>query len=147
MIKKTGRWTALLAILLVAAALVAPQGVAAGRPLRVERESASMYVPRNLRAPMTVEALDVSVTVYPGCMPRGGRIILHVSRDRTGKVVADFLPDQTFDKPVLIDFGEAKVVVWESPKGDIKIRTADVDGDGDGGEFWSDHFSRYSGFF
>lgn len=147
MLRKTKGLTVLLATLMVAVALVAPQGVAAGRPSRVERESASMYVPRNLRAPMTLEALDVSVTVYPGCMPRGGRIILHVSRNRNGEVVADFLPEQSFSRPVLIDFGDARVVVWESSKGDVTIRTADVDRDGDGGEFYSDHFSRYSGFF
>jgi hypothetical protein len=147
MLKKARRLTVLVVFALMAVLMIFPLEASAGRWPKAEREYATMYVPRNLRSPMTLEALDVSVTVYPGCMPRGGRIIMHVTRDRNGEVVADFLPEQEFSRPVLIDFGEAPVVIWESSHGDVYIRTSDVDGDGDGGEFYSDHFSRYSGFF
>jgi len=106
-----------------------------------------MFVPRNSTQDHTLTVGRVSVTVPAGALPQGGPVVLHVATDSEGRFRADFLPNYSFARPVLMKFGAAPFIYYHTGHDCIRIDTADIDGDGEGGEVWMGHFSRYSGWF
>lgn len=106
-----------------------------------------MRVPANAGEDYTLTVGEVSVTVPAGALPKGGPVIIHLTTDVDGQFRAAFLPEGEFARPVLIKFGSAEVVYYHDRNTLQPIYTSDVDGDGQLGEVWQDHFSRYSGWF
>lgn len=104
------------------------------------REKGMIHVPAGITEPVTLQVMDISVTIPPGAMPKGGPVVLMVTKSANGFTQADFLPERQFEQPVMIRFGTAPLVYYWSRGRTVSIET-------DGGEFISDHFSRYSGFY
>lgn len=139
------RWVwALMAVVVLLSVALLPMAASARR---ADFEQGSMYIPRYARQAYTLAVGDVSVTIPAGAMPGGGRIKLQVWTYSDGHIEAQFLPDREFARPVLMNMGSCAVVYWVDGRWSVPIRTADLDGDGDLGEWWSTHFSRYSGWF
>ena len=138
------RLVTIVSAILLIAGLVLPMSASAGR---YSHRIGFMFVPRNTTQDYTLTVGEVSVTIPAGALPHGGPVLVHVVTDSAGRFRADFLPDYTFAKPVLMEFGDAPFVYYHAGTDLIRIETSDVDGDGDVGEVWMGHFSRYSGWF
>lgn len=106
-----------------------------------------MMVPARATQDYTLTVGDVSVTVPARALPKGGLVMIHLTTDADGRFRADFLPERKFAGPVLIKFGSAEVVYYHYRNTLQPIATSDIDSDGEVGEVWMDHFSRYSGWF
>jgi len=107
---------------------------------------AQMTVPPNPTKTYRLDAGPVRLLVPPDALPEGGPVRLRVVWNDRGRFVADFTPDRQFDANVLMDFGVPKTVYYHSASGKVRIDTQDLDGDGEVGEIYSDHFSRFSGW-
>ncbi len=143
MFKQMGFKARLWALLLVVSLLIFPASASAGRTVV---QKGSMFVPPAATETYTLTVGRVSVSIPPGAMPEGGRILLQV-RNKDGWFQAKFSPDREFQVPVIMDFGEAEVVYYHEGREIVPIVTEDLDGDGAVGEIASMHFSRYSGFY
>jgi len=141
------RLVALLSVLLILGTLLAPITALAGKgKSRWYNETGHVMVPEGATDDTVLSVGPVSVTLFPGSLPEGGPVVLHVKWTDEGVFRADFHPDRAFDVPVLIDFGTAETVVYTSHGSTEVIVTEDLDGDGEVGEIYSDHFSRFSGW-
>jgi len=141
------RLVALFSMLLILGTLLAPVTAFADKGKSGwYNETGHVMVPEDASEEIVLAVGPVSVTLPPGAMPEGGPVILHVKWTDDGAFRADFHPDREFDVPVLIDFGTAETVVYSGPGGSEVIPTQDLDGDGEVGEIYSDHFSRFSGW-
>ncbi|OGO05340.1 MAG: hypothetical protein A2Y60_04110 [Chloroflexi bacterium RBG_13_54_9] len=137
-------FVSILLVLLVVSALVLPMTASAGR---FTREQGFMRVPRGATEAYTLTVGEVSVTIPPGALPKGGPVILIVTTGPRGQFLANFGPSYRFQAPVMMEFGDAEVVYYHYGNAQIPLYTGDLDGDGDSGEIESEHFSRYSGWF
>jgi len=138
------RLVAVLSVALLLGVLVMPLAASA---TKTSRAMGFMMVPARATQDYTLTVGDVSVTIPPGALPKGGPVMIHLTADRNGGFCVDFLPDRKFTRPVLIKFGSAEVVYYHYRNMLVPIRTSDIDGDGELGEVWMEHFSRYSGWF
>jgi len=136
-------FVSILSIIVVVSALALPFGASAAKWLQLKGK---MMVPRNATEPSELRVGEFGVVIYPESMPKGGPIMLHARVAPDGAFVVQFHPERDFDAPVMMDFGTCAEVVYEGPQGNETIVTQDLDGDGEVGEIWSDHFSRYSGW-
>jgi len=127
------------------ATLVMPLSASAAPGAKHER--GMIHLPANITEPVTLQVMDVSVTIPVGAMPKGGPVILKVTKTPDGGIQADFHPERQFNKPVIIKIGDAPIVYYIAKGKTTAIETSDLDGDGKVGEFYSTHFSRYSGFY
>ncbi len=90
-----------------------------------------------------MEAGGVTVVVPPHALecPRWLHLMVVVSDEMTDVKLG---PNLHFAKPVLIDFGTTPVVYfWEDGQW-ITVYTIDTDQDGEVGEIFTDHFSRWA---
>jgi len=133
-----------LSMALLVGILAMPMAASAGKSTRT---MGFMMIPAGATQDYTLTVGDVSVTVPAGALPKGGPVMIHLTADPDGQFRADFLPDRKFSSPVLIKFGSAEVVYYHYRNTLQSIVTSDIDGDGEVGEVWMDHFSRYSGWF
>lgn len=141
------RLVALLSVLLILGTLLAPVTAFAGKGKSGwYNETGHVMVPEGATEDTVLSVGPVSVTLFPGSLPEGGPVVLHVKWTDEGVFRAGFHPDREFDVPVLIDFGTAETVVYSGHGGSEVIITQDLDGDGEIGEIYSDHFSRFSGW-
>ena len=144
MLKRKRVLIALATLMILAASLSLPLSASAGRAVQ---EHGSLFVPPDANDPCVLTVGRISVTIPPGSMPDGGPVILHVSTTPDNEFTAHFLPNRQFELPVVLDFGSAETVYYHRGNSETPLQTGDVDGDGDGGEISSDHFSRYSGWY
>ena len=135
--------TAMVLLLTLALPMTAFAGKGGGR---WHNATGHIQVPAGATEDSVLTVGPVSVTLFPGSLPEGGPVVLHVKWDDSGAFRADFHPDREFDVPVLIDFGTVATVEYVGPHGSEIITTSDLDGDGEVGEIYSDHFSRFSGW-
>ncbi len=142
MVKNKRLLTSLLVAIVLIGALVAPLAASAGKMIV---RSGMMLVPRHASVPYRLQVGEFSVTVPVGALPKGGPVIIRtMQRDDWFQV--DFLPERQFAAPVMMDFGTAPVIYYEHNGTQDEIWTSDLDGDGQVGEIYSNHFSRYSGW-
>lgn len=138
------RLVTILSAALLIAVLALPMAASAAR---YTRSIGFMWVPRNTSQDYTLTVGQVSVMIPAGALPQGGPVLLHVIADSEGRFRADFLPNYTFARPVLMKFGTAPIIYYHDGHTLVPIQTSDIDGDGEIGEVWMGHFSRYSGWF
>ncbi len=142
MAKNKRFWVSLLIAAVLIGALIVPLAASAGKA--VVRHGI-MLVPPRAAIPYRLQVGEFSVTIPAGALPKGGPVIIHtMQRDNWFQV--DFLPERQFAAPVMMDFGTAPVIYYQHNGTQNEIWTSDLDGDGQVGEIYSDHFSRYSGW-
>lgn len=138
MLGKRRVFLGVLAVAFIVAAAVLPLPVLGDG---FSRDKGSMFVPAGSQEPMTLTVSGISVTVPVGSMPKGGKVMLFVTENSEGWFMAEFLPSQKFDVPVIMDFGTVRdeVVFYHEGAKLVPLKTS-------GGKLFSPHFSRYSGW-
>jgi hypothetical protein len=137
-------FTRIVLLLVVLASLVLPLTASAGNS---STRTGAMFVPPNATRDYRLQVGQFGVTIPTGAMPKGGLVILRVTTQRDGSFEVDFYPEMQFAKQVIMDFGpKTQIVYYHDDEQLVPIPTSDVDGDGQGGEILSWHFSRYSGW-
>jgi len=130
-----------LSLLLIVSAIALPMAVSAGS---YSVRFGFMWVPRQMQAPKTLTVDGISVTVMPDSIPNGGPVILRVIRGPDGWFMADFWPDREFEIPVVMDFGGVYELNYHAGSSLLPIvpRSPELVW----ARFFSEHFSRYSGW-
>ena len=139
------RLLALLTVLLIASALLLPMTAFADQD-KWYQANGHMIVPAGATESYSLSVGSVKIVVPPGALPDGGPVVLRVRWNDNGDFIADFKPDRVFAAPVMMDFGSGNVVYYHSSSGLVPIQTQDLDGDGEPGELYCNHFSRFSGW-
>lgn len=141
MVNKKRLLLSVLAILVLVSALMPMAALAEGR----KKDAASRTFSRTFVVPANAEKATrfnlgrLLMVVPAGALPEGGEITVSGEIWSDGKFVIDFTPDYVFEVPVLVKFGNAKVVYWHDGDNLVPIKTR-------GGWVKLEHFSRYSGW-
>ncbi len=141
---RNNKFSRIVLTLLVVVMLAAPFAASAGS--RGTAWGLMIVWPHSSRA-YTLNVNGFAVTVPSGALPNGGIIIERVTVKGNGEFSVEFYPDYRFSEDVIMDFRSAETVYYHSDSGLIAIPTYDLDNNGEVGEFFSEHFSRYSGWY
>ncbi|MHB0859272.1 MAG: hypothetical protein ACYC5M_17110 [Anaerolineae bacterium] len=135
-----------LSLVLIVSTLLLPAVVSAGPAAHAKD---SVFVPADQQQPLSIEAGGFTLTVYPGALPEGGLVKMHVWTAEDGSFRLNLIPDQGFAAPetVMLDFGsEIDAFFYHDGPDRIELVPADLNSDGIAAEVWLEHFSRYSGW-
>lgn len=95
----------------------------------------------------TLSVGDVTLVIPAGALPLGGPVVA-VVKTNPKEIRAEFTPDYTFRKPVLLSFGKVNPVYYVQSKNGKDVTPLEGYKGSDGKYYFPiTHFSRYSGWF